>query len=322
MNPVDPPLEGVQRVGPPDAPRSTPPGTALVPSGGNAHDYAETYAVDGAFAVLVVAAALVRHATEALARSRRSILPRLPFPGAVLHRVFHGPVARALAHPASAAVRVMAAAADELVPEATRAVLARLDVPALVREFVDLDRLAAMLDADAVVARVDLDAVLDRVDLNAIAARLDLDAVAARLDLDTLVDKVDISRILDRVDLDAVVDRVNLDRAVGRVDLDVVVDRVDLDRAVDRVDVDRVIARTDVAGIARYVVQEIDLPGLLRASTGSVTSEVVRSVRDQGADADRAVERVVDRLLHRHGRHTGTGHGSPETGQGADRDDG
>jgi hypothetical protein len=88
------------------------------------------------------------------------------------------------------------------------------------------------------------------------------------------------------------------------------------------VDVDRVIARTDVAGIARYVVQEIDLPGLLRASTGSVTSEVVRSVRDQGADADRAVERVVDRLLHRHGRHTGTGHGSPETGQGADRDDG
>jgi hypothetical protein len=34
------------------------------------------------------------------------------------------------------------------------------------------------------------------------------------------------------------------------------------------------------------------------------------------------VERVVDRLLHRHGRHTGTGHGSPETGQGADRDDG
>jgi hypothetical protein len=322
MNPVDPPLDGVQRVGPPDAPRSTPPGTALVPSGGNAHDYAENYAVDGAFAVLVVAAALVRHATEALARSRRSILPRLPFPGAVLHRVFHGPVARALAHPASAAVRVMAAAADELVPEATRAVLARLDVPALVREFVDLDRLAAMLDADAVVARVDLDAVLDRVDLNAIAARLDLDAVAARLDLDTLVDKVDISRILDRVDLDAVVDRVNLDRAVGRVDLDVVVDRVDLDRAVDRVDVDRVIARTDVAGIARYVVQEIDLPGLLRASTGSVTSEVVRSVRDQGADADRAVERVVDRLLHRHGRHTGTGHGSPETGQGADRDDG
>jgi hypothetical protein len=33
---------------------------------------------------------------------------------------------------------------------------------------------------------------------------------------------------------------------------------------------------------------------------------MVRSVRDQGADADRAVERIVDRLLHRHGRRTAT----------------
>jgi hypothetical protein len=296
-------------------------------------------AVAGAFAVLVITAALVRYAAEAMARNRRSILPRLPLTGAVLRRVLHGPMARVLAHPASAAVRVLAVAADELVPEATRALLARLDVPALVREFVDLDRLAAMLDVDAVVARVDLDAVLDRVDLDAIAARLDLDAVTARLDLNTLVDKVDISRVLDRVDLDAVVarvdldravarvdldvvvDRVDLDRAVARVDLDVVVDRVDLDRAVDRVDVDRVIARTDVAGLARYVVQEIDLPDLLRTSTGSVTSEAVRSVRDQGADADRTVERFADRLLHRHGRRTGTVLGGPGTGLGADHDD-
>ena len=97
--------------------------------------------------------------------------------------------------------------------------------------------------------------------------------------------------------LDAVVDRVDLDRAVARVDLD---------QAVDRVDVDRVIARTDLAGLARYFVEVVDLPGLLRASTGSVTDEMVRSVRDQGADADRAVERIVDRLLHRQGRRTGT----------------
>jgi hypothetical protein len=118
----------------------------------------------------------------------------------------------------------------------------------------------------------------------------------ARLDLDRIVDKVDVSRVIDKVDLDAVVSRVDLDRAV---------DRVDLDRAVDRVDIDRVLSRTDLAGLARYVVAEIDLPGLLRASTGSVTTEVVRSVRDQGADADRAVERVVDRLLRRQARHTG-----------------
>jgi hypothetical protein len=214
----------------------------------------------------------------------------------VLRRALYGPTARALAHPASAAVRAVSVAADQVVPEVVRAVLARLDVPALVREYVDLDRLAAMLDVDAVVARVDLDAVMERVDLDAVMDRVDLDAVVARLVLDRIVDKVDVSRVIDKVDLDAVVSRVDLDRAV---------DRVDLDRAVDRVDIDRVLSRTDLAGLARYVVAEIDLPGLLRASTGSVTTEVVRSVRDQGADADRAVERVVDRLLRRQARHTG-----------------
>ena len=193
--------------------------------------------------------------------------------------------------------------------------LARIDVPVLVREYVDLERLAALLDVDAVVARVDLDAVVDRVDIDAVVDRVDidaildrvdLDAVAARLDLDRMVAKVDVAGVIDRVDLDAVVARVDLDRAVERVDLDAVVDRVDLDHAVDRVDVDRVIARMDLAGLARYVVGEIDLPGLLRASTGSVTDEMVRSVRDQGADADRAVERMVDRLLHRQARRTAT----------------
>jgi hypothetical protein len=329
VNPVDPQVGDARRVDPSVARRPTHPSPLHVD-----RVYAEGSAVgdavDGAFAVLAVAASLVRYAA---ARSRRRLLPHLPFTeqGVALRRALHGPLGWALAHPASAAVRALAVAADELVPDVTRAVLARLDVPALVREFVDLDRLAALLDVDAVVARVDLDAVLDRVDVDAIAAKLDLDAVldrvdvdaiaakldldlvAARLDLDTLVDKVDVSRVIDRVDLDAIVARVDLDRAVGRVDLDAVVARVDLDRAVDRVDVDRVIARTDLAGLARYVVQEIDLPGLLRASTGSVSSEMVRSVRDQGADADRAVERIVDRLLHRAARRTGTAGGGAET---------
>jgi hypothetical protein len=273
-------------------------------------------AADGALAIAAVAGALVRYAVDTAARNSH-VLPRLASlgPVPVARRVLGGTVARALAHPATAAVRALAAVADELVPEVTRAVLARLDVPGLVREFVDVDRLAAMLDVeavvarvdlDAVIARVDLDAVIDRVDIARVLDRVDLDAVVARVDLDAIIDKVDIARVLDRVDLDAV---------VARVDLDGAVDRVDLDRAVDRVDVDRVISRTDLAGLARYVVQEIDLPGLLRASTGSVTNEMVRSVRDQGVDADRAVERIVDRLLHRQGRRTGTIEGGPDHDQ-------
>jgi hypothetical protein len=270
--------------------------------------------VRGAAAVVTVAAALVRYAADRATRSRRRVLPRVAGPVPGVRRLLDGRMRMAIAHPATFAVRAIGAIADEVVPDVARGVLARLDVPALVREFVDVDRLAALLDVDAVVARVDLDAVLARVDLDAVVARvdidavldrLDLDAVAARLDLDALVDKVDVARVIDKVDLDAVVAKVDLDRAVDRVDLDRAVDRVDLDRAVDRVDIDRVLSRTDLAGLARYVVQEIDLPGLLRASTGSVSAEMARSVRTQGADADRAVERVVDRLLHRQGRRTG-----------------
>src|SRR5690349_5488133 len=143
------------------------------PVRGEAYGTAVSDAVDGAFAVLAVSAALVRYAAEAASTGRRRALARLPFAGEsrVLRRALYGPIARLLAHPASAAVRAVSVAADQLVPEVARAVLARLDIPALVREYIDIDRLAAMLDVDAVVARVDLDAVMDRVDLDAVAAK-------------------------------------------------------------------------------------------------------------------------------------------------------
>jgi hypothetical protein len=124
------------------------------------------------------------------------------------------------------------------------------------------------------------------VDLDAIVARLDVDAIAAGVDLNALAEKIDVMRVIDRVDLDAVVGRVDIDLAAARLDLDPVIDRA------------------DVVGLARYVMQEIDLPAVIRGSTSSLTTDMVHGVRDQGADADRAVERVVDRLLlRRRGRH-------------------
>ena len=60
--------------------------------------------------------------------------------------------------------------------------------------------------------------------------------------------------------------------------------------------------QVDLVGVAEYVVAEIDLPEIIRASTGSVASEAVRGLRMQGVDADQAVARVVDRMLFRRGR--------------------
>jgi hypothetical protein len=308
VNPVDPPVRSLRPVQLPDPSGASSPSPSQA-SGAQPNVSAVEDAVNGAFAVLTVAAALVEYVVETTAQGRRAVLSRLPMAG------YLPGLPHALAHPASAAVHALAGMADRLVPRVAHTVLARLDVPALVREYVDLDRLAALLDVEAVVARVDLDASVDRVDIARILERVDVDAIVDRVDIARVLDRVDLDAVVARVDLDAVVDRVDIARILERVDLDAVVDRVDIarildrvdvDAVVDRADVDRVIARADIAGLARYVVAVIDLPGLLRASSDSVTSDMVRSVRDQGADADRAVERIVDRLLHRHGRRTAT----------------
>ncbi|KRF37423.1 hypothetical protein [Nocardioides sp. Soil805] len=113
---------------------------------------------------------------------------------------------------------------------------------------------------------VDLDALVAGVDIDAIARRLDVDAVARRLDVDAVVTRVDVDAIAGRLDIGAVVDRLPL---------------VDL---------------------AQGVIDEIDLPGIIRDSTGSVASSTVRGVRMQSVSGDEAVARAVDRLRLR-GRH-------------------
>src|SRR4051812_27636645 len=116
--PVDPELARVRRVAPPvllHAPHPRAPRVASL----DAYGGAVGDAVDGAVAVLGVAAALVRYAAETAAVRRRSVLARLPFTGQlpVLRHALHGPLARLLAHPATAAVQAVSVAADALVPE-------------------------------------------------------------------------------------------------------------------------------------------------------------------------------------------------------------
>ncbi|MDT7553177.1 MAG: hypothetical protein QOI16_1713 [Pseudonocardiales bacterium] len=168
-----------------------------------------------------------------------------------------------------------------LVDRAMEIVLPLLDLTEAVRAHVDLD---------ALVAAVDLDAVVRRIDLNTAAAGLDLDALVATVDLDAVVGRVDLDAVVGRVDLDAVVRRVDLDAVVGLVDLDVVVGRVDLDAA---------IARVDLVGIAREVIAAIDLPEIVRDSTGALSSDAVRTIRAEGMHADDAVAGFVDRMLRR-----------------------
>jgi hypothetical protein len=169
----------------------------------------------------------------------------------------------------------------ELLRRAVDASLTAIDLTELVRTHVDLDALAAALDVDAVIARADIDAVIARTDLDAIVETVDLDAIVRRLDLEAIVGTVDLDAIVETVDLDAIVERIDPDTVVARVD------------------VEAVLARLDLAGIARQVIDAIDLPGILRQSTGAVSSQAARVVRTEGMNADESVSRFIDRVLRR-----------------------
>lgn len=91
-------------------------------------------------------------------------------------------------------------------------------------------------------------------------------------------------------------------REVGRVTDQVVaaVVRSIVRGAVGDVDLTKLINdNVDLVVIANRIVDGIDLPDIIRESTGSMSSEAVAGVRTQGMRADDAVSGIVDRVLRR-----------------------
>jgi hypothetical protein len=182
---------------------------------------------------------------------------------------------------------------------------------------VDIDAVARRLDVDAVARRLDIEAVLDRIDLTAtVLYRVDLEVLVREI-LDQL-DERSIGLVVDRVDVDAVARRLDLDAVARRLDIDAVARRLDIEAVLDRIDltgtvlrrvdlktvVDTALTQVDLIGIAEQVIDGVDLPEIIRESTGSMASDTVRGVRMQGIEADQAVGRAMDRLLLRHARRT------------------
>jgi hypothetical protein len=84
-----------------------------------------------------------------------------------------------------------------------------------------------------------------------------------------------------------------------------------VEEVVDRIDLDAIIGRIDLTRLAEEVIEGIDLPEIIRESTGAMASEAVRGVRMQSIDADEAVARVVDRLFLRRRRRATDAPGEP-----------
>ncbi len=168
-----------------------------------------------------------------------------------------------------------------LIPQVVDATLDQIDLNELVAQRVEIDRVVELVDLDHVIARIDLDAVVDRIDIDQIVQRIDLRA------------------IVDRVPVDDVVSRLDLDAIVARVDIDGVVSRVDVQAVADRIDLQALVQRLDLATISSEVIEEIDLTGIIQEAMGSMTTETVGGIRVQSMNADRAIARLVGRVLGR-----------------------
>jgi hypothetical protein len=87
---------------------------------------------------------------------------------------------------------------------------------------------------------------------------------------------------------------------LDQIDLTALVrERVDIDAIVADVDIDAIIARIDLIGLADQIIDGVDLPAIIRESTGTVTAEVMTDVRSQTSRADDVVSGFVDRMLGR-----------------------
>src|SRR6478609_1591757 len=192
--------------------------------------------------------------------------------------------------------------AQRVAAAVVEAVLDVVDLTDIVVDHVDLDAVVSTVDLDRAVSRVDIDAIVARVDIDAIVSRVDVDAIVERLDIDGIVARVDLDRAVSRVDIGAVIERVDIDAIAARIDLDAILDRVDVNAVAQRLDLDAVVGRLDLIGLAEYVVEEIDLPGIIQSSSGAMASEGMREVRWQGVGADERVAHVVDRMLRRRPR--------------------
>ena len=192
-------------------------------------------------------------------------------------------------------------------------VLDSLDLTALVQERVDIDALVSTVDIVAVVDRMDIDAIVRQVDIDGMLRQVDIDAIVSKVDIDAIVRQVDIDAIARQVDVDAIVSQVDIDAIAKRIDVDAIVERIDIDAIVSRVDVDAIVRRLDLVALAEEVVNGIDLPEIIRESTGSMASDVVRDARMQSIDADVAIARVVDRIIRRRRARRTDAPGEPES---------
>ena len=135
---------------------------------------------------------------------------------------------------------------------------------------------------------------------------------------DTIIERLDLTDIvLNQVDLNLIVNR-----ALDSLDLtQLVIDRVDIDAIVAEANIESIIDRVPVIPLANFVIEEIDLPQIIRESTGGVATDAVNAIRVQGVGADQLVSRLADRVMFRRRQRKVQAPGDPESLRNRMRED-
>ena len=82
--------------------------------------------------------------------------------------------------------------------------------------------------------------------------------------------------------------------------VEMVVSRLDLTNLVIRnLDVEGILAAVDVDALVQKVLADLDLPAIIRESSGSLAAEAVRGARMTGITVDEAIGQAVQRRLFR-----------------------
>jgi len=83
------------------------------------------------------------------------------------------------------------------------------------------------------------------------------------------------------------------------VAVNAVVSRIDINKIVAQVDITPILDRVPMTEIADYIIEEIDLPSLVRESTGGVADGLLGTLRFQAIQTDNFVSDIVDRIFFR-----------------------
>ena len=125
----------------------------------------------------------------------------------------------------------------------------------------------------------------------------------------------------------AVVDWIDLNQLViEKVDFEKVIAAVDFEKVIAAIDVGQIVKTLDIDSIAREILVNLDVPELIRESSGAMASETVVGVRMRGMEADERVANLVDRLMRRRGGRGAAAEdaaaqpGPQEPGRGSDDD--